>query len=966
MTFADDPVPAPPAGAGDRAVAVEPAAGPSGRRRPAGALSFDTRIFERPLFGYALALGSVGVAAAISAALHELTGRAYLFPLLFAVIIAGWFGGLRSAIVGFLASVGVAALFLFTSLLSESSDTSNDVVAFLLFSFLALSIALMAARAKALLNASERLEGNSREALGAAETAIVQLRQVRAITDVALTRLDLDNLLHELIARICEHLQADTASVFLLSDDESMLIERTSSGLREQLGEHPQIPVGEGFAGHIAASRKPRIENDLARVEVVSKLMRERMGSAIGVPVLMEDRLIGVVTAAADHPCAFSTADAGLLELVADRMASAIVRAQLYEQSRRAAEELRRVNADKDEAIARHRMMEEHLGLLIDASGTLIETLDLEEMLPRILRLATRMIDADGYAIWQSDEDSRSWRISAADGLSADYIERHGEIPIGPETPSMREHIVVTDVAAAEILQGREQGYEAEGIRSILALPLRIGDTQMGSVTFYFRTRHEFSDEEVRIASALANLSSSAINLSRLHDGERRARERIEDANKKLAFLTRASDVLSSSLEYEETLQQVAQLAVPLLADWCAVGVPDGTGRLRTIAVAHRDPGKVQLALDMGARYPASPDPDAVHGWAQVARTHEPDLLEEIPRGFLERYAQSEEHLRMIRELALRSSLMVPLVARGNLLGALTLVTADLHAPLTQSDVPLAMELARRASIAIDNAHLYREAQRVASDLRAANAAKDEFLSLVSHELRTPITVILGNSHVLAQRSELLDPQSRADALQDINAEAQRLNRIIENLLVLARIERSSAVESEPVMLNRLLTRLVELHRGQAPWRKIVVEVADPALLANASDFGIEQTVRNFLSNAEKYSPPSDPIEIVAAREGDMVTVRVLDRGNGIDVDETSRLFEPFYRSPSTTDISGVGIGLTVCKRLIESHGGEIWARPREGGGAEFGFSLPAVGFEQPPHRNGDAAMQAKSADVAV
>jgi PAS domain S-box-containing protein len=236
------------------------------------------------------------------------------------------------------------------------------------------------------------------------------------------------------------------------------------------------------------------------------------------------------------------------------------------------------------------------------------------------------------------------------------------------------------------------------------------------------------------------------------------------------------------------------------------------------------------------------------------------------------------------------------------------------------------------------------ELRRIEQDLRRANAAKDEFLGLVSHELKTPITTILGNAEILQKRAALLDEESRAAALADIHDEAGKLHGIIDNLLVLARLDRGQEFELEPLRLHRLVESVLHDHRRRYPHREIVSRVGRDLPMVIAVDVHIEQVLRNLLSNAEKYSPPTMPIEIDAMRSGDEIELRVLDRGVGLPLDEVESVFTAFYRSPRTAShAQGFGIGLAVCRRLIEAQGGRIWAAPRPDGGAEFGFALPVV-----------------------
>jgi len=226
--------------------------------------------------------------------------------------------------------------------------------------------------------------------------------------------------------------------------------------------------------------------------------------------------------------------------------------------------------------------------------------------------------------------------------------------------------------------------------------------------------------------------------------------------------------------------------------------------------------------------------------------------------------------------------------------------------------------------------------------LREANDAKDEFLGMISHELRTPITTIRGNATVLRKRFDDMPTEDRDAALRDIEQESQRLQRMIDNLLALARVETGRRIEPEPVLLHREVRRLAEEHEQQHVWRRVIVR-AEPELDPVAAEPAyVEHVLRNLLGNAEKYSPPHEPVEIAVSRHTCGVAVAVLDRGAGIDDEEAERLFQPFYRSPRTASAaSGAGLGLAVCKRLVEAQGGAIWARSRPGGGADVGFILP-------------------------
>ena len=239
-----------------------------------------------------------------------------------------------------------------------------------------------------------------------------------------------------------------------------------------------------------------------------------------------------------------------------------------------------------------------------------------------------------------------------------------------------------------------------------------------------------------------------------------------------------------------------------------------------------------------------------------------------------------------------------------------------------------------------------------ATELTASNTVKDEFLGLVSHELRTPVTTILGNARLLQDRRDRLDGATRDSMVSDIAAEAERLHEIIENLLSLTRLGTGTRPELEPTVLDRVVRGAVEHTQRLYPDHAIEL-TSQPTIIVEADRTYLELLVENLVGNAAKYSPPDEPIDVVIEEVDSEVRVRVLDRGIGFDDEAAPHLFEPFYRTRAARSTAGgVGIGLAVCRRIMELLGGRIWASPREGDGAEFGFALPISpsGDESPLH----------------
>jgi PAS domain S-box-containing protein len=235
------------------------------------------------------------------------------------------------------------------------------------------------------------------------------------------------------------------------------------------------------------------------------------------------------------------------------------------------------------------------------------------------------------------------------------------------------------------------------------------------------------------------------------------------------------------------------------------------------------------------------------------------------------------------------------------------------------------------------------------SDRLEAHHLRDTFIGILSHELRTPVTAIYGGSQVLLGRGERLDPGVVRELVTDIAAESERLHRLIENLLVLARVERGEdLLGGEPVLLQRVLPSILERERSLWLGTQISADVPGGLPTVRGHDGYVSQVIRNLLSNAVKYGGDGATVKILAEGDAEGVTVRVLDDGPGVDAEDAERLFDLYYRAPGSAGRApGAGIGLFVCRRIVTALGGTIWARPRPGGGAEFGFRLPIYAADE-------------------
>jgi PAS domain S-box-containing protein len=243
------------------------------------------------------------------------------------------------------------------------------------------------------------------------------------------------------------------------------------------------------------------------------------------------------------------------------------------------------------------------------------------------------------------------------------------------------------------------------------------------------------------------------------------------------------------------------------------------------------------------------------------------------------------------------------------------------------------------------------ERRRAEDALLASNAVKDEFLGLVSHELRTPVTTIFGNARLLRDRGARIPEPDRQSMVADIAEDSERLLGIIENLLLLTRLGASPNIDLEPQVLAHVVRKSIDSFRRRHPGRTVTLHSEPRHIIVEADRTYLELVMENLLSNADKYSPAHSEVDVVMRIDGPEACVSVLDHGIGMGEADAAKLFTPFYRTDAAkSHANGIGIGLAVCKRVIDSQGGRIWARPRQGGGSELAFALPlATDFGDSP-----------------
>jgi PAS domain S-box-containing protein len=449
-----------------------------------------------------------------------------------------------------------------------------------------------------------------------------------------------------------------------------------------------------------------------------------------------------------------------------------------------------------------------------------------------------------------------------------------------------------------------------------------------------------FKDEHGKVLYRAANVQDIT---------ERKRAEQVE------RFLSDATTVFASSLDYELTLAGTARLAVPYMADYCLVHMLEDDGQtIRRMIVAHEDPEREEAWRDMQRRFPL--DLNTPHTIAKVLRTGQTEWFSHVSDELMQAEVRNPEEIRMLQEFNIRSSMVVPLIARGRTIGTLTFIRAESAHHYTEDDLAVATELARRAALAIDNARLYRRAQE-------ANRAKDEFLATLSHELRTPLTPIIGWVHMMSTGQ--LNDTEIAHGLAVIGKNSQSLSRLINDLLDMSAIlSGKMRIDTLPVPLESVIKEAIETVRPQAAKQNIVIELAPCEKMDDVVVSGdrtrLVQVFWNLLTNAVKFSPESSRVRIVCEiAGGSAVRINFEDEGEGITPEFIPHVFERFRQQDmSTTKMhGGLGIGLALVKSFVEAHGGTVSvASAGEGRGSRFTVTLPLMQQAQLSSHAGDRA----------
>jgi signal transduction histidine kinase/CheY-like chemotaxis protein len=557
---------------------------------------------------------------------------------------------------------------------------------------------------------------------------------------------------------------------------------------------------------------------------------------------------------------------------------------------------------------------------VLDALGR--SGVDLEPLFETVLRHAVRLCDADGGAVWKRDGDVYRLALGVASDEYMRFLQDH-PISEGPGTLVGRILLERTTVHMDDAATDPEYRWpEAQalgGFRTMFGVPMLTADDVVGVITLWRTEVDPFDPQAIAIVETFAAQGTIAIRNVQLLRAYARSVEELE-------ALSEVSRAVSSSLDLDEVLETIVSRATELSgADGGSIFEFDrDTQQFSLRACAGTGEELVRTLQEIPI-----PLGETLVGRAAQTRTalQAADLTEE----------PWDPHVEALRSHGWLSLVTLPLLRQDEVIGALV-IRRKSRGTWAPGTVGVLETLASQSAVAIHNARVHRQ-------LEIAGRHKSEFLANMSHELRTPLNAVIGFSDVLLDRmfGELNDRQ--AEYVRDIRDSGVHLLELINDILDLSKVEAGRMeLELEPVSLPEAVEHALSMVRQRAADNQIALDVElDAPETVMADERKLKQVLVNLLGNAVKFTPPGGAVAVRARSEGEELQVSVSDTGPGIAEPERERIFEAFQRGDRNARRSaeGTGLGLTLCRRIVELHGGRIWVESRLGEGSTFTFAIP-------------------------
>ena len=751
----------------------------------------------------------------------------------------------------------------------------------------------------------------------------------RASTAISST-LEIDAVWNTLAQRMVQIVEATSARVYECSPDEqtaSVIAEYAGHRASEKervshLGE--KFPLGESpiTRGALRARRPLSIglsdpttgEGDRAR------LVRFGGRTALIIPLMVRGRVIGFVDLCESRrDRQFTEGEIRLCQTVANQAIIAVENAGLFQEERKRALQLETVR---------------------EVSQKIVSILNLDELLAQVVALIQQRFGYYHVQVFLNSPDNQWTVFQAGTGPVGKVMLQKGyQLQIG------KEGIVGWVAGSGEFLLANDVSREPRFLphpalpdtKAELAIPLSLGERILGVLDVQSRRINAFEESDLFVLQSLADQVAIAIENARLYTMTDQAlARRLEE----LAIMQEIDRQLNATLDYDKVMGFTLD---------CALRITGANGGL--IGMLTQEQDGMQLLATRGYRQESGPYvgrlwPINLGIVGRVLRTGQPALVSDV--------RQDPDHVSVLPKT--RSQLTVPIRREERVMGVISVESSEVAA-FNEDDLIFMSRLADHAAIAIDNARLY-------SDLKQANEAKSEFVSMVAHELKTPMTSIKGYADLLFKGTVGEISETQQKFLRVIRSNVDRMNALVSNLLDLSRIESGRLkLNIQPVSIKAVVDEVVQtLQEGiRARNLTLTVEVPEDLPPVQADEDRLIQVLTNLLSNAYQYTLPGGRVSVKATVCPDSslpdgaqpvppgepgrryLCLSVSDTGIGISPKDQARIFNRFFRGddPVVRETPGTGLGLSIAKSIVELHNGQMWFRSEPGQGSTFSFTIP-------------------------